>query len=215
MPSQQKSPEKLELIISPFAGIALNVTAKEFVPSSVRKYCSTELCPSDEKYQVSNSLCDNKRSEKSSSKFANFNNPSKQNSPVTERKCVRCKKTFQTYVGGGYLEQEECRYHWGKVRSGQQRGQHQLTCCGAEGRERRPGGGCTSAPAHVWSGLPGNTNIVGPLEGYVKTKHRKTYPTNGNFGVVGLDCEMCYTSQGLELVKVVSSSLLNRLELIL
>ena len=159
------------------------------------------MCPSEAKEsqvsQVNNSECDNK-SEKSSKKFSNFNNPSKPNSPVTERKCVRCKKMFQTYLTGGYLEVEECRYHWGKVRSGSQ--QHQLTCCGA--RDRRPGGGCTSAPGHVWSGLPQNTHIVGPLEGYVKTKHRKTYPTNGNFGVVGLDCEMCYTSQGLELVKV-------------
>ena len=178
------------------------MTAKEFVPNSVLKNRSSELCPSEEKYQVSNSACDNK-SEKSSGKFPKFNTPSKQTSPVTERKCVRCKKIFQTFVGGGYLEQEECRYHWGKVRAGEQ-----LTCCGA--RARRPGGGgagggaggCTLAPAHVWSGLPQNTHIVGPLEGYVKTKHRKTYPTNGNFGVVGLDCEMCYTSQGLELVKV-------------
>ena len=202
--ASKNPPENPELIFSLFAGIALNVTAKEFVPNSVRKNCSSELCPSEEKYQVSNSVCDNKKSEKSSSKFPDVNNPGKPQSPVTERKCVRCKKIFQTYLGGDYLEQEECRYHWGKVRSVEQRHQLSLTCCGA--RDRRPGSGCTSAPAHVWSGLPQNTHIVGPLEGYVKTKHRKTYPTNGNFGVVGLDCEMCYTSQGLELVKVLSPS---------
>ena len=33
-------------------------------------------------------------------------------------------------------------------------------------------------------------------------QHRKSYPTNGNFGVYGIDCEMCYTIAGLELTKV-------------
>ena len=38
-------------------------------------------------------------------------------------------------------------------------------------------------------------------------QHRKSYPTNGNFGVYGLDCEMCYTPAGLELTKVVHAVL--------
>ena len=50
--------------------------------------------------------------------------------------------------------------------------------------------------------------------GFVKTKHRKTYPANGNFGVFGLDCEMCYTQQGLELVKVQSVITSNNLVII-
>ena len=33
-------------------------------------------------------------------------------------------------------------------------------------------------------------------------QHRKSYPANGNFGVYGIDCEMCYTIAGLELTKV-------------
>ena len=96
---------------------------------------------------------------------------------------------------------EDCHYHWGKER------QNRLTCCGAD---KRPGGGsggggCSSATGHVWSGLPQTTGIIGPLMGYVKTKHRKTYPVNGNFGVSSLDCEMCYARLGLELVKVLNS----------
>ena len=46
------------------------------------------------------------------------------------------------------------------------------------------------------------SGIIGPLHGYVKTKHRKSYPNNGNFGIYGIDCEMCYTKSGLELAKV-------------
>ena len=33
-------------------------------------------------------------------------------------------------------------------------------------------------------------------------QHRKSYPANGNFGVYGIDCEMCYTIAGLQLTKV-------------
>ena len=81
--------------------------------------------------------------------------------------------------------------------------------------------GCSFSPCHVWSGLPSTGGIFGPLEGFVRTKvllkhyfsqrlssimshfqHRKSYPTNGNFGVYGIDCEMCYTIAGLELTKV-------------
>jgi len=185
------------------SGISLNVTAKEFIPNSIKTFSSPRSCPSVKKSKLSqsNSVCDI-TSENSSRRCPTFNknNNSNLDLPVTERKCVRCKKTFQTDSSGRYLEVEECRYHWGKVRSGER--QDLLTCCGQERRPGGGGGGCCSAPAHVWSGLPQATGIIGPLMGYVKTKHRKTYPANGNFGLYALDCEMCYTGLGLELVKV-------------
>ena len=62
--------------------------------------------------------------------------------------------------------------------------------------------GCTTSSRHVWSGLPASSGIIGPLRGYVKTRHRRSYPNHGNFGVYGVDCEMCYTRSGLELAKV-------------
>ena len=36
----------------------------------------------------------------------------------------------------------------------------------------------------------------------INFQHRKSYPANGNFGVYGIDCEMCYTIAGLQLTKV-------------
>jgi len=174
------------------SGIALNVTAKEFVPNSIQEKSSPKLRPSDGILKLSprNSSCDN------STEISTTKMPSQ----VIERKCVRCKKTFLTDGEGSYLELEECRYHWGKVRAGPR--EQELSCCGAASRDRRPGTGCERASAHVWSGLPQSSGILGPMSGFVKTKHRKTYPANGNFGVYALDCEMCYTGLGLELVKV-------------
>ena len=93
-----------------------------------------------------------------------------------------------------YLEAEQCHYHWGKLRSKA----NLWTCCQARSGSR----GCSSSSLHVWSGLPSTSGIIGPLQGYVKTKHRKSYPNNGNFGIYGIDCEMCYTKSGLELAKV-------------
>eukprot|EP00092_Neocalanus_flemingeri_P006938 GFUD01007490.1.p1 GENE.GFUD01007490.1~~GFUD01007490.1.p1 ORF type:complete len:683 (+),score=120.71 GFUD01007490.1:255-2303(+) len=118
---------------------------------------------------------------------------------IVERKCVRCKKTFLAQKEGEYLSLESCSYHWGKLRS-KNKTEPVFTCCG--GRASRSSKGCTSANLHVWTGLPTSGGILGPLEGYVKTKHRKSYPSKGNFGVYGLDCEMCYTPAGLELTKV-------------
>lgn len=49
--------------------------------------------------------------------------------------------------------------------------------------------------------LSSPTGINGPLEGYVRTKPRKTPPPNG-WGVYALDTEMVYTVHGLEVARV-------------
>jgi len=119
---------------------------------------------------------------------------------LVDRRCVRCCKSFTAgSMSGAYLTPETCSFHWGKLRS---RGKAEpvFTCCSA--RASKQVRGCSTNTCHVWTGLPSQGGILGPLEGYVKTKHRKSYPTNGNFGVYGLDCEMCYTLHGLELAKV-------------
>jgi len=116
-----------------------------------------------------------------------------------ERKCVRCKKGFYTSRSGEYLSKDRCSYHWGKLRS-KNKNEPEFTCCG--GKASKAGRGCSSATVHVWTGLPTGGGMTGPLEGYVKTKHRKSFPQNRNYGVYGLDCEMVYTAMGLELGKV-------------
>jgi len=44
--------------------------------------------------------------------------------------------------------------------------------------------------------------IHGPLEGFIKTRTMKAATKDVRYTVYGLDCEMCYTTIGLELTKV-------------
>ncbi|CAL8306788.1 unnamed protein product [Lota lota] len=55
--------------------------------------------------------------------------------------------------------------------------------------------GCQVSKQHVQDGRKES------VEGYVKT-FSKALPPDGNGGVYALDCEMCYTKQGLELTRV-------------
>ncbi|XP_014246282.1 exonuclease GOR isoform X2 [Cimex lectularius] len=115
----------------------------------------------------------------------------------SEKKCVRCSKTFFISPEGEYLTQEHCLYHWGKLQrplSGG--GESHYTCC--KGRKNTKG--CTTGKLHVWNGL--NDGWNGPYDGYVRTRTKKTPPPDGNYKVYALDCEMCYTTSGLELTKI-------------
>lgn len=122
-----------------------------------------------------------------------------------EKKCVRCGRGFFVTVDGEYLTQEQCLYHWGKLQKvvgpgpnkmGAMTVRTEYSCCHGKPSTR----GCTTGKLHVWNGVgPG---INGPFDGYVRTRLRKTPPPDGNFGVYALDCEMCFTTCGLELTKV-------------
>ncbi|XP_021926874.1 uncharacterized protein LOC110833298 isoform X3 [Zootermopsis nevadensis] len=122
-----------------------------------------------------------------------------------EKKCVRCGRGFFVMTDGEYLTQEQCLYHWGKLQKVVGPGPNKMgvttvrteySCCRGKPSTR----GCTTGKLHVWNGVgPG---INGPFDGYVRTRLRKTPPPDGNFGVYALDCEMCFTTRGLELTKV-------------
>lgn len=122
-----------------------------------------------------------------------------------EKKCVRCGRGFFVTMDGEYLTQEQCLYHWGKLQKvvgpgasemGAMTIRTEYSCCRGKPSTR----GCTKGKLHVWNGVGPGFN--GPFDGYVRTRLRKTPPPDGNFGVYALDCEMCFTTHGLELIKV-------------
>uniref|UniRef100_G1PZN7 Exonuclease domain-containing protein n=1 Tax=Myotis lucifugus TaxID=59463 RepID=G1PZN7_MYOLU len=103
------------------------------------------------------------------------------------RLCCRCGPS------GRCVRQEECHYHWGRLRPTPAAGgwQIQYTCCSA------PIGspGCQVARQHVQDGRQQD------LQGFVHTSH-KELPPGAHPGIYALDCEMCYTTSGLELTRV-------------
>lgn len=112
-----------------------------------------------------------------------------------EKWCVRCGRGFFVSNDGEYLTQEKCLFHWGKLQI-DSNGVPDYSCC--KGRSNSKG--CTTGKLHVWKGI--NDGINGPLDGFVRTRARKTVPPDGNYGIYALDCEMCFTTNGLELIKV-------------
>ena len=120
-----------------------------------------------------------------------------------EKKCARCDRGFFVLKDGEYLTREKCIYHWGKLQkvygtssNGVVFVKSEFSCC----KGKKNSKGCSTAKLHVWKGVSAGVNK--PLEGFVKTKSCKIVPEDGNYGVYSVDCEMCYTTQGLELAKV-------------
>lgn len=112
---------------------------------------------------------------------------------------------------GTYINKEKCHYHWGKVRrtngsGGTDSGSgFEFSCCRglSSSAYATPLQGCCTGKVHVWRGrlfqVPG---MHGPFDNYIRTRRRKSAPLNGYHGVYALDCEMCYTSQGMDLIRV-------------
>jgi len=141
---------------------------------------------------------------KSSSSTTNFSINSVKSSDLLERKCVRCSRSFYIHQSGQYYSQESCTYHWGKLRTDlQQYGDINQTyqCCGAQAHNSSVNG-CSTSRLHVWSGFSMSGGIHGPLDGFIKTRTMKAANKEVRYTVYGLDCEMCYTTIGLELTKV-------------
>ncbi|KAM6922066.1 RNA exonuclease 1 homolog [Xenentodon cancila] len=107
--------------------------------------------------------------------------------------CCRCGAEYKINVNGNCVRKEECSYHWGRLRRHKVAGGWETTysCCSAA--VGAPG--CQIAKQHVQDGRKES------LDGFVST-FSKALPPDGNGGVFALDCEMCYTKQGLELTRV-------------
>uniref|UniRef100_A0A803VQ95 RNA exonuclease 1 homolog n=1 Tax=Ficedula albicollis TaxID=59894 RepID=A0A803VQ95_FICAL len=109
------------------------------------------------------------------------------------RICCRCGTEYMVSASGSCIRREECVHHWGRLRKQRVPGgweTHYSCCSGAVGSP-----GCQVAKQHVHDGRKES------LDGFVKT-FEKLPTTEGYPGIYALDCEMCYTKQGLELTRV-------------
>ncbi|KAL8177653.1 UNVERIFIED_CONTAM: RNA exonuclease 1 [Gekko kuhli] len=109
------------------------------------------------------------------------------------RVCCRCGTEYMVTPAGNCVRKEECVHHWGRLRKQRVPGgweTHYSCCSGVVGSP-----GCQVAKQHVHDGRKEN------LTGFVKT-FEKLPSAEGYPGIYALDCEMCYTKQGLELTRV-------------
>ncbi|XP_027708877.1 RNA exonuclease 1 homolog isoform X1 [Vombatus ursinus] len=122
-----------------------------------------------------------------------FTTEEKKTTDSSCRICCRCGTEYLVSPTGNCIRKEECCHHWGRLRRQRVAGgwETQYSCCsGAVGSV-----GCQVAKQHVQDGRKDN------LEGFVKT-FEKLPSSDGYPGIYALDCEMCYTKQGLELTRI-------------
>jgi len=167
----------------PKSSSSLDVNAREFVPA---KSASEDTNSGDEGFELATST-------KSLSASAKEFVPEEFSEG---RNCARCNKLFYVFKETGEcIHLEECQYHWGKARSSRK-----FSCC-----RRANIVGCETAPSHVWRGFL--YEISGQhkdLDGFAKTRvpRNRAQPTDGNYGVYGIDGEMLFTTNGLQLCKI-------------
>jgi RNA exonuclease 1 len=111
------------------------------------------------------------------------------------RTCSRCQKTYTVDERGMPAKFEACIFHQGRLWNERfnKTVDKKYSCC------KNPAGsiGCDSSKYHVIDGYD-NPDYC---KNYVKTIAKKA-PSDGFYGIYALDCEMCYTTVGLELIKV-------------
>ncbi|CAL1688882.1 unnamed protein product [Lasius platythorax] len=106
-----------------------------------------------------------------------------------ERICSRCGQAYMVNKESFAIQQQNCIYHWGRKFT--IKGEGKYSCCQQYGSAT----GCCDAKTHVW-----DYTDYENLRGYVRTLS-KDVPMDEQ-GVYALDCEMCYTTHGLELTRV-------------
>ncbi|XP_006869047.1 PREDICTED: RNA exonuclease 1 homolog [Chrysochloris asiatica] len=122
-----------------------------------------------------------------------FTTEEKRSKDASCRICCRCGADYLVSPSGRCVRAEECYYHWGRLRRHRVAGgwETQYTCCSAAVGSI----GCQVAKQHVQDGRKEN------LEGFVRT-FEKELPEDAHPGVYALDCEMSYTTYGLELTRI-------------
>ncbi|KAL6487759.1 hypothetical protein MHYP_G00043850 [Metynnis hypsauchen] len=125
-----------------------------------------------------------------------YGDTKKGNSDAYRKICCRCGTSFSVSQTGKHTRKEECNYHYGKVIENRVPGGVETcySCC--ENAVGAPG--CQVFKLHVHDAVS--------LEGFVSSLPQTRV---GCPGIYAIDTVVCYTTQGLELVRVtvVNSSL--------
>ncbi|KAF7846343.1 hypothetical protein BT93_L4517 [Corymbia citriodora subsp. variegata] len=115
--------------------------------------------------------------------------------------CDRCSTRFQVYPGrneqGELASSGICRYHWARSTFKKATAEDIYPCCGLPTHRD----GCVAAKSHVFK-----TTDKGRLAAILQFATTPEQPDNKPRQPVAFDCEMVYTTMGMELCRVTAIS---------
>lgn len=115
--------------------------------------------------------------------------------------CDRCTTRFQVFPGRNSITGElttrgSCQYHWGRIPTFRGSKATYSCCNGVSGST-----GCITCPTHVFKTTePARLALILPFEETPTHNDNKLRPP------VTFDCEMAYTTHGMELIRVTAIS---------